>query len=69
LFSLEGRISRRIYWTRFVIPLVFMYLAFAVLVPPLDFGIGSVVFFGIALWPSIAVSAKGVTTVIGQDGF
>jgi len=67
LFSLEGRISRQVYGTRFVIPLVHTYLAFAVLVPPLDFGIGSVIFLGIALLLGTVASTSGMTTVIDQD--
>jgi len=59
LFSPQGRISRRAYWVRFVLPLVFTYLAFVFWGPSsLSLISSGIVFFGIAFCVGIAVSVK-----------
>jgi uncharacterized membrane protein YhaH (DUF805 family) len=58
LFSFEGRVGRRVYLLRFVLPLLFIDIAVAVLVPPLNFNAAVVSLLLASLWPSIAVGAK-----------
>jgi uncharacterized membrane protein YhaH (DUF805 family) len=58
LFSLEGRINRSTYLLRFVLPLVLIEIAVAVLVPPLDFNKVMIPLLLASLWPSITVGAK-----------
>jgi uncharacterized membrane protein YhaH (DUF805 family) len=58
LFSFEGRVNRRAYLLRFVLPLLLIEIALAVLVPPLDFNTAMVSLLLVSLWPTIAVGAK-----------
>jgi len=58
LFSFDGRISRRIYWLYFVLPLLVIFLVVAVVVPPLFFNRAFLALFLLALWPALAIGAK-----------
>jgi uncharacterized membrane protein YhaH (DUF805 family) len=58
LFSFYGRVSRRIYWLQFVLPLLFIFLVVSVVVPPLSFNRALLGLFLLALWPALAIGAK-----------
>jgi uncharacterized membrane protein YhaH (DUF805 family) len=59
LFSFEGRVSRRAYWLRFVLPLLVIEIAVGMLVPPPHFNTAMVSLLLASLWPALAVAAKG----------
>jgi uncharacterized membrane protein YhaH (DUF805 family) len=58
LFSFDGRISRRIYWLYFVLPLLLIFLGVAVAVPPLSFNHAFLALFLLTIWPTLAIGAK-----------
>lgn len=58
LLSLDGRIDRRTYWLRFILPCAVIQLAVAVAAPPLQFNVVMLTTWGLFLWPLIATGAK-----------
>jgi len=58
LFLFRGHVSRFDYVSRFLIPLVVVYAAVIVLVPPLQSNVAFGVLVLLSLWPSWAVGAK-----------
>jgi uncharacterized membrane protein YhaH (DUF805 family) len=56
--SFEGRITRRDYWMRLVVPVVLISLIVAVVSPPLAFGEAFLVWTLVAAWPTTALAAR-----------
>jgi len=58
LFSFEGRVGRRAYVLRLILPLLLIGIAVAVLVPPLNFNAAMVSLMLVSLWPCVAAGAR-----------
>lgn len=65
LFSFEGRIPRSAYWLKYFVPYLVMYIVMVLIdlaagtyIPNQGIGVVSMLFSLLALYPSIAVSAK-----------
>src|SRR5260221_11877182 len=58
LFSLDGRIPRRAFWLRFVLPFVLITIIVDIATPPLESNRATLLWFATALWPTIAVGVK-----------
>ena len=56
LFSPHGRITRRSYWLRFMLPIIILEMAIPVVVITYDKPM--LILFVLSLWPLIAVGAK-----------